>query len=320
MKILVVDDDEIALALIKAALETYGYTNVTTVQSGMAALEEISRNRVPFDCLLLDYRMPGVDGANLCSQIRKFRDYRDAPIIFVTAVTEREAVKTAYAAGAIDYVSKPIDPLEIGIRVSFAEKHMIEERASASGRPSNARFPSFDFPDPVPILGVDGVLRRRALENYLATLGHGVSANCSVSVISINSAESIFRNAGPGRYYVFMSEIAREIVESLKRSDTLISYAGSGQFLCVSKNADLSANPGVARLINNRIARLNLTYDDQTACLVMVSIGKPAQSAVWSGADAPVQLIEKALELNELEDNFARSDGRLTPSSIRALH
>ncbi len=121
MRILTVDDDPIARSMLFEALRISGYDNVTQAESGPDALRKIRAAATPFDCFLFDIQMDGMDGIELCRTVRQMPDYRETPILMVTARHEKSWIDSAFAAGATDYVTKPFDMLELGTRVRIAE-------------------------------------------------------------------------------------------------------------------------------------------------------------------------------------------------------
>lgn len=102
--ILVVDDDLDACQNLSDILTDLGY-HVDTASSGPAALELINRN--PYDVVLLDYKMPGMDGLTLYREIRQRRAGTVA--VMVTAYAEGDAAEAALAAGAWRVLPKPVD-------------------------------------------------------------------------------------------------------------------------------------------------------------------------------------------------------------------
>ena len=81
MKILAVDDDPIILELLNEVLGSTGYPDVTTVETGADALAAVEDHRQPFDCILLDIQMPGMDGIELCGRLRAMPRYRETPVL-----------------------------------------------------------------------------------------------------------------------------------------------------------------------------------------------------------------------------------------------
>jgi CheY-like chemotaxis protein len=74
--------------------------------------------------------MPGMDGIELCGQIRALDSYKDAPIIMNTAVADRDYIDAAFAAGATDYLTKPVDEVEVKARLGVIEKLVTERLRS----------------------------------------------------------------------------------------------------------------------------------------------------------------------------------------------
>lgn len=103
-KILVVDDEVKACKLLKRFLELKGY-EVIVSNDGEDAIEK-AKNEKP-DAILLDIRMPGMEGTEVLKRIREFD--KDVGIIMVTAVKEEATGKGALEAGADEYITKPID-------------------------------------------------------------------------------------------------------------------------------------------------------------------------------------------------------------------
>ena len=113
--ILIVDDNPDNLQLLGMILEGAGFC-VTKASSGMAALEKLA-NGLP-DLVVLDVRMPGMDGYETCRRLKADERTRDIPVIFVSASTEQEERVSAFAAGGVDYVSRPFLKGEVIERVS----------------------------------------------------------------------------------------------------------------------------------------------------------------------------------------------------------
>ncbi|HEY6837132.1 MAG TPA: HD domain-containing phosphohydrolase [Geobacteraceae bacterium] len=113
MKILCVDDEPVNLELYGAMLEPYGYETVM-VQSGGEALELV---REDVDLVLLDIMMPGMDGFEVCSRIKADPVTKQVPVVMVTAIADRDARMKGLEAGANDFLTKPVDRIELAVRV-----------------------------------------------------------------------------------------------------------------------------------------------------------------------------------------------------------
>jgi len=103
--ILVVDDEIGALTLIGIMLERGGF-GVLKAKDALAALSVLEQNTP--DLIILDVMMPGMDGIELCNQIRKRPDTNHTPVLILSARGDAESVMRGMEAGANDYLPKPI--------------------------------------------------------------------------------------------------------------------------------------------------------------------------------------------------------------------
>ncbi len=117
--VLVVDDNASNRALAQSTLEGEGYEVVVagTGGEGVAAFE---RSRP--DCVLLDVRMPDIDGFAVCEHIRALPGGADVPLVFFTASRDVDTFERALRAGADDFLTKPLRPAELLVRVQTALK------------------------------------------------------------------------------------------------------------------------------------------------------------------------------------------------------
>lgn len=111
--VLVVDDEPANIDILKDVLAPY-YT-VRVAPSGMIALKIVEKN--PPDLILLDVMMPQMDGFEVCRVVKSNPVSAKIPIIFVTALGHGEDEERGFAAGATDYIAKPISPPIVLARV-----------------------------------------------------------------------------------------------------------------------------------------------------------------------------------------------------------
>lgn len=112
-KILIVDDLPASIKTIARKLEEHYL--VTAATSGAEALE-IVRDSLP-DLILLDIMMPEMDGYEVCRLLKKDENTQSIPVIFITAKTEKEDEEKGFALGAVDYLTKPVNPAILLARV-----------------------------------------------------------------------------------------------------------------------------------------------------------------------------------------------------------
>ena len=125
-KILLVDDRAENLLALEAILSSLGQ-ELVFVRSGEAAVEAVLADE--FAVILLDVVMPGMDGFETAAQLKERGRAQDVPIIFLTAAgADPELAFRGYAAGAVDYISKPFDPWVLRAKVSVFVDLYLKER------------------------------------------------------------------------------------------------------------------------------------------------------------------------------------------------
>jgi DNA-binding response OmpR family regulator/DNA-binding CsgD family transcriptional regulator len=113
--VLIVDDIPDNLAVLHDALDESGYT-VLVATDGVSAIARAAQ-ALP-DIVLLDALMPGMDGFEVARRLKADEATAPIPIVFMTALTDTEHVLAAFAAGGVDYVSKPVRPREVVARIA----------------------------------------------------------------------------------------------------------------------------------------------------------------------------------------------------------
>jgi len=122
MSILIVDDSTFNQKLVESLLKKAGYSEILLASSAVEAycyLENQSSNST-IDIVLLDIMMPEIDGLEACAHIKTMPLCADIPIIMVTAMNESQSLEKAFDAGAIDYITKPVNPAVLKARVHSA--------------------------------------------------------------------------------------------------------------------------------------------------------------------------------------------------------
>ena len=124
MSILIVDDSPDQQTLLRSILGKAGHNNVLSADSAKSASMllnlggEATSHKI--DLILMDILMPEQDGVETCRQIKRCAHLQDVPVIMVTAKNDLSNLKEAFSAGAMDYISKPVNSVELLARVSSA--------------------------------------------------------------------------------------------------------------------------------------------------------------------------------------------------------
>ncbi len=125
MKILIVDDSEDSRLLVSKLLESADHHDIVALDSARSAFEYLglegeTPQPSPPDLILMDILMPSITGIEASRRIKAQESVQDIPIIMVTAKSEMGSLQEAFAAGAMDFISKPLHEIELLARVNSA--------------------------------------------------------------------------------------------------------------------------------------------------------------------------------------------------------
>lgn len=133
-KVLLVDDEPDIVELLRYNLEREGYA-VSTALNGRDALKAAKSNRP--DLIVLDIMMPGMDGVEVCMQLRQLPEFKNTVITFLTARGEDYSQIAGFEAGADDYITKPVRPKVFVSKVKALLKRSGPERPDGKVLESN---------------------------------------------------------------------------------------------------------------------------------------------------------------------------------------
>lgn len=300
MKILIVDDEPLFLELVVKYLNALGYEDTHAVTSASEALKGLDDGTGPFDCFLLDIRMPGMDGVDLCANIRARPDYAATPILMITAMTEKTYVDQAFRAGANDYVTKPIDRNEIAARMGMV-RSLVAERARAGHlrRQLDGLAPqaghALRFEDPILLEDAGGAIALSSMENYLLRLGNLRLFGSTGRGFHVENAALVFSQTDGLEFADILSEVAIAIQDHLGDGKALLTYAGQGDFCAVQSRIGQPDDSELDILINDSISRRLAPFTGSQVALPVVRVGRP-QSSRFLPFDDPTSLIYRAIE------------------------
>jgi len=277
--ILIVDDEISNIEIMNAVLED-DY-EVCFAMSGEEALEMVHKTQP--DLILLDILMPGLDGFEVCQTIKNDPQLVDIPIIFTTGLGDTEDEIRGLSLGAIDYVTKPIQPVILRARVS---NHVELKRL----RDQLADFAVRD--------ALTGLHNRRSMERHLnseyARLGR-TSEWLSVIMIDIDFFKQFNDTYGHPAGDRCIAMVAAALTRAAKRASDVSARYGGEEFACILPGSDPAAAEMVAQEIRLQVQSLNIPHErSQVSPFVTVSIG--VASAICEVEAAPDRWIAEADE------------------------
>ncbi len=137
MKVLVADDEAVSQRMLEASLRKWGY-DVVTAKDGLGALQILQQADAP-NLAVLDWMMPGLDGVQLCREIRRRQAERYTYVVLLTGKNTKIDVVEGLDAGADDYVIKPYNAQELQVRLRTGKRilYLQEQLIAAPNRSAN---------------------------------------------------------------------------------------------------------------------------------------------------------------------------------------
>ena len=211
-RMLVVDDDLFNRRILATNLEDQGYL-VQAVENGRHALELLRSE--PFDLVLLDVMMPGLDGYQVLTQIVSDIHLREIPVIMISALEEIESVAKCIEMGAEDYLFKPFNPTLLKARINAClEKKRLREQ-------QRELFSKF-APKQV----------AKALLEEGFTLG-GKRVEATVSFADIRSFTSITESQPPEETMALLNSYYRYTIDAVAKENGVVSQMMGDGFMAI---------------------------------------------------------------------------------------
>lgn len=239
-RILVVDDEPSILEVVKTALETLENYQVSTASSAASALDMIKGAKKPFDCILLDIQMPETNGIELLRQLRVIPDYVEAPVLMLTAMSDRKYIDDAFSEGATDYVNKPFDFLELRSRIKCAHSLVQSRRKTEKSMQcaSDLKYKletiqQLNFEDPISLNGLKNFLRYVEFDNYVAQLARRKMFGSQAISVILQDADMFYHHVGCEGFRDAIQDVASCIQGVADDMDFVFSYRGSGIFVVI---------------------------------------------------------------------------------------
>lgn len=288
-QILIVDDDPLAIQVLHNILADLGQCRFAT--AGEEALDSLRESAA--DLVVLDASMPGLNGFATCRAVK--REHPDLPVIFVTAAQDPESEVRALEAGAVDFISKPVEPLVVRARVTTQLKLKAQ----------NDLLQAMILSDPL-----TGIANRRSLDEHVRVEWRRAQRHrqaLSLLMIDIDYFKAYNDHYGHLAGDRCLERVADGIAGTLGRAGDLAARFGGEEFAVLLPETSTSDAAVVAENIRATVQGLAIPHaDSPVADYVTVSIGVAGEVPEIAGnsvATGPRGAMEQAL--------FDRADAAL---------
>jgi len=261
MRILIADDDLVSLRLLHTRLVEWGY-KVTGVSDGQKALQVLQGPEAP-RLAVLDWVMPGMDGIEVCREVRRRARKPYIYILMLTARGKKQDIVEGLEAGADDYLIKPYDPLELRARLRAARRILdLQEQLVSAHRLIESQMTL----DPLTGVWTHNVILD-VLKLQLALSSQSESPMALV-VADIDHFQGINATFGPLAGDAVLREVARRIRGALRPPDS-IGRSAEDEFIMVLPGCD---TPTAANLAEKFRARVDRRDVDTSEAMIPVSV------------------------------------------------
>lgn len=303
MRILVVDDSEDERDLIDAILRAAGYEHVNAVKSAAEAFqflaigEPAKREPTPVDLVLLDILMPEMDGIEACARIRGDERYADVPIIMVTRLSDLDSLANAFIAGATDYITKPVNRVELVARARSALKLKAELDRRRARERELLHFMS-SWGDRRASNWIDkstGLFVGEVAEAYLISNTHfPATTDTSVIALAIDRLDAVRSAHGDAAAAKLTVQVARAVQMTMANVGAIAASYRDGAIVLILPELSSEQALELGEALRKSIAELGLTNSEAIAANhVTVSVAV-ASGRVSRSVDG-VHLLTRAL-------------------------
>ncbi|MER3446092.1 MAG: diguanylate cyclase response regulator [Candidatus Dadabacteria bacterium] len=286
MKILIVDDSPDSQLLIKSILNYAGYKDLLTANSALEAFRQLGMDNLAsastdIDLILMDVVMPEMDGIEACRLIKSFEYLRDIPIIIVTATAKD--LQMAFAAGATDYITKPLNKVELLARVSSALR-LKREIDNRKAREQELMKLTQQLEELNQILqrlsssdGLTGVANRRHFDLVLKQEWRRAIRDAtplSLILIDVDFFKAYNDTYGHQMGDDCLKRVANSLKGVLKRPTDLIARYGGEEFVALLPKTDTDGAAALAEGMRAGIEALGIAHArSQVTDRVTISLG-----------------------------------------------
>ena len=303
MAIVILDDEIFSLEVMKSYLTNAGYLDIITTKSAIELYQLVDgyseRGIVEIDLILMDIIMPEVDGIEACRNVKKREWLADVPVIMVTASTERENLQRAFTAGAMDFIKKPFDRVELLARVRSALrlKHETARRKARETEllevtrqleAANERLQNLSLLD-----GLTGIANRRHFDQALlqeSRRSKREKTPLSLIMLDIDYFKAFNDTYGHMKGDDCLKTVASILTKTLKRPGDFLARYGGEEFVVVLPNTDDVGAATIAEGLRSNIEMAGIEHI-KSFCSDLVTASFGVVTRFPEQADTPEDLI-----------------------------
>ena len=302
MKILIAEDDAVSRTILRRAVEKIGHECLAAADGEEAWT--LYKEDPDLDVIISDWMMPRVDGLELCRRVRA--DNRDGYtyFIFLTALGDREHLLQGLEAGADDYLSKPLDRDELGMRLTSALRvtELHRRLAFQNGELEKLNRMLFEQSRQDPLTSLGNRLRLREDLQVLQSRTERYGHSYAVVLCDVDFFKAYNDRYGHLAGDDVLRQVAATISSGLRTGDTAYRYGGE-EFLVVLPEQDAEAAAAITDRLRQAVENLGIPHADGGPGGVLTISAGVAVSNGSGDADGLLKAADKALYA-------AKSEGR----------
>lgn len=294
-KILIVDDIMANIKLLQKTLgDGFSYDYALDGETALEKIDVFSP-----DLILLDVMMPGIDGYEVCRQLKETKSEKDIPVIFITSKDDEAFESLGFEVGGVDYITKPLKKSVVLARVKC--QLTLKKQRDILENLSN-------------LDGLTGIPNRRSFDTALEKIwrrARRTRERLSMLMIDIDYFKKFNDSLGHLEGDDCLQQVAKALYASIRRPYDFVGRYGGEEFVVLLPETDETGAKKMARKMSLAVEKLKITHPDSDASAhVSISIGIASVSA---------EELENSLHLVEIADKAlyqAKEKGRNTIVSL----